>query len=326
MTSNGSGPSKAVGGIFAPGDENNVFKDWNQVYVPYCTSDLHSGTGDAAELSHPTGEGPSYTTHFKGHHVVDAVYDELEAGAVSDDGAQTMPLLADADLVLMIGSSAGGGGVSLNLDRVADRFPDVDIRGIIDSHGFPQTEHFPDEGSGTAPEDISGFLQSTWDTTYVPLWQSRPDESCQEANPEGSETAWLCMDTAYLQMNHLTTPFFLRQDELDSNLSAAFRAPAPDGSGATDEAYSTAVATYLIAVSQAHIDGIEAAGIESAPGIFGPRCERHTALTSDTYFIDDVITSGATESSFQDAVIDWLTGSDALWLDPPGEGAMDRCP
>ena len=326
MTSLGHAPSKHRDGMLNPDLAGNAFGGWNHVYVPYCTSDMHSGTGDSSWMEDPAGEGPSFTMHFKGHHVFQAVMDLLEAGATSDDGTEVLAPLGEADLVLVAGSSAGAGSVALNLDRFAARFPTLDVRGVIDSHGAPQPEHFPEEGSGAAKTFGVDYLEDSYFNSYTPLWGQVVDESCRAANPVGSDTAWLCGNTGYVQMNHITTPFFARYDLLDGNLGGPYFLPQPDGAGANHQAFSTGCVAWLEDISRADEDGVEAADMTVKPGVFGPRCRHHTSLGSDAFFIKDFIEDGGEMSSFHDALIDWLGGAEVKWIDPPGEGKFPGCP
>jgi len=326
MTSLGHTPSKHRDGLMNPALADNIFGEWNHVYVPYCTSDLHSGTGEDIVMDDPLGVGPSFTMNFKGHHVYQAVVDVLEAGPVSDDGTESLPPIETADLVLYSGSSAGGGSVFLNLDRFAARFPTLDVRGLVDSHGAPQPEHFTHEDSGSGASFGVNYLEDSYINSYNPLWNSVVDDSCRTANPEGSATAWRCSNTGYVAINHVTTPFFLRYDLLDGNLGTPYLAPEPDGAGATHEAFSTAVVAWLEDVARAPALGAEGAEMTVGPGIFGPRCRHHTALGSDTFFMIDFIENGDDRANFHNALLSWLTGEREVWIDPAGEGRYTGCP
>lgn len=88
---------------------NPNFHDYNQVFVKYCTGDLHMGQQTAS--SPPTLDG----VYFAGHHVVAAVIKDLMA---SNN-------LADAAEVVWSGESAGGMGCFNSLDFVADTLADA---------------------------------------------------------------------------------------------------------------------------------------------------------------------------------------------------------
>ncbi len=87
-------------------DASNPVGDWNMVYVPYCTGDLHGGS--ATDVTVP---GVAGVQQFVGAQNVDR-YLELLA-----------PYFDDMDKVLVAGRSAGGGGALINFASVADAFP-----------------------------------------------------------------------------------------------------------------------------------------------------------------------------------------------------------
>merc|ERR1712227_387619 len=82
--------NKFYNSIFNEGqDRNPAFYDFAKIYVPYCTSVLHSGTREASSA---TKGGVFY-----GKHVVEAVIDDLIANS----------WIKEAEKVVMIGTSAG---------------------------------------------------------------------------------------------------------------------------------------------------------------------------------------------------------------------------
>ncbi len=98
-------------GVFDRNDPDNPFKDWSFVFVPYCTGDIFAG-------SNPDG--------FGGRNQVG--YDNM--GAYIDILA---PAFAQADHVVLTGSSAGGFGAAYNYDRVAQAFGNVPVTLLDDS-------------------------------------------------------------------------------------------------------------------------------------------------------------------------------------------------
>jgi len=81
-------------------DENPV-RDWNMVFVPYCTGDVHTGNA-VEEYVDPLGEEPNLVYHHAGHANVQAV-----VGWV-DEQFPTIPRL------FVTGCSAGGAGTLAN--------------------------------------------------------------------------------------------------------------------------------------------------------------------------------------------------------------------
>ena len=86
---------------------NPVLCEYNQVFVPYCSQDLWSGTRTAADRD------ATFGYFFAGHHILDAVLAALEDAHS----------LGDAEAIVFSGLSAGGFGVykCVALSRVALR-------------------------------------------------------------------------------------------------------------------------------------------------------------------------------------------------------------
>jgi hypothetical protein len=92
-------------GIFSRTDTNNAVADWNMVYVPYCTGDVHAG--NAPNTTVPGFPGQQ---QFVGYTNMTQYLSRL---------VPTFPGLAR---VLLTGQSAGGFGASLEYVQVARAF------------------------------------------------------------------------------------------------------------------------------------------------------------------------------------------------------------
>lgn len=123
--SNSSSYSEAEFGAFAAqsGDvalfstaASNPVGDWNMVYVPYCTGDVHGGS-----VSNATVPGVDGAQQFVGHQNIERYLDLL------------VPYFGDPDQVLLTGTSAGGFGALINFSEVADRFDDSQLTLLNDS-------------------------------------------------------------------------------------------------------------------------------------------------------------------------------------------------
>lgn len=106
-------------GILSPSAvENPTWYNANHVLVPYCSSDAWSGNVSRAE------SGGKFS--FMGYRIIDEVVQEL-----------LLQGLVDAKQLLMAGSSVGGIGVIMNIDRVAEMMATAGssckVRGISDS-------------------------------------------------------------------------------------------------------------------------------------------------------------------------------------------------
>ena len=102
-------------GIFSMGAENPV-GDWNMVYVPYCTGDVHGGSATDVTVSGVTGP-----QQFVGHENMKRYLDLVQ------------PNLETPDRVLLTGVSAGGFGALVNFAEVADRFSSSRLTLLDDS-------------------------------------------------------------------------------------------------------------------------------------------------------------------------------------------------
>lgn len=94
----------AQGGISSTA-EDNPFKDWSFIVIPYATGDFHAGTG--------TYEGEK-TVYHTGYSNYSAYVEKVKQ------------YLGEPDTLLVTGFSAGGFATSLLADDVIDRFPGVE--------------------------------------------------------------------------------------------------------------------------------------------------------------------------------------------------------
>lgn len=106
--------------------ENPFYFDANHVFVPYCSSDSWSGDAPAQSSSELS---------FSGARILEnVVFELLKRG------------LQHASLLILAGSSAGAGGVLVNLDRVAlllqSTGSKVKLRGLADSGWFLDNQPF----------------------------------------------------------------------------------------------------------------------------------------------------------------------------------------
>ena len=121
----------AQGGIGSNAEEN-PFKDWSFLVIPYATGDFHSGTG--------VYEGNGKTVYHTGYSNYAAFVEQVK------------PYVGEPDTLLVTGFSAGGFATSLLADDVIDRFPSAkNITVCVDS---------------------SLLLYDGWHETAVNLWQS----------------------------------------------------------------------------------------------------------------------------------------------------------
>lgn len=109
----------------------DVFPTATQVFVPYCTGDLHSGT---TEREHLLGT----KTHHKGALNLDAILARQKA---------------PKGRVFVVGTSAGGYGAQLNAERFAQKFPSNAVHVLADS------------APRVAPQDKLDHWKEVWGAT-----------------------------------------------------------------------------------------------------------------------------------------------------------------
>lgn len=111
-------------GVFDRSDAANPVKDWNYVFVPYCTGDVHAG-------NHPSGTVPDVSgpQEFVGYANIGAFLERI------------VPTFPNATQVLLTGASAGGFGAIANYGRVAKAFGAIPVTLLDDSGPFMDTPY-----------------------------------------------------------------------------------------------------------------------------------------------------------------------------------------
>lgn len=131
------------------------FSDYNMVFVPYCTSDVHVGDNVV------TYEGPASakrTIYHKGRPNLIAFLKRLGA------------TVRDPKKLVVSGSSAGGFGAALNYDLVRTYFPQARSY-LIDDSGPPMI-------GDAIPKDLRQAWYKAWnlDETLKPLCPNCEDD------------------------------------------------------------------------------------------------------------------------------------------------------
>lgn len=128
-----AGPS---GGILDRSNQANPVRDWNFVYVPYCSGDVFGGTNPSADVPLV---GPQKFVGF------------LNTQAFLQ---RVVPTFSDATDVLVTGVSAGGFGASTSVVLIQRAFPNVKVKLINDS------------GPPMPSSVLAPCLQKTWRETW----------------------------------------------------------------------------------------------------------------------------------------------------------------
>ena len=125
----------AQGGIGSMADEN-PFRNWTFIVIPYASGDFHTGTGEY----HYTQNGKDKVVYHNGYNNYSAFIEEIKE------------YVGEPDTLLVTGFSAGGFATSLLADDVIDRFPTAQ--------------------NITVCVDSSLLLYDGWHDTAVNLWRS----------------------------------------------------------------------------------------------------------------------------------------------------------
>ncbi|PFX31169.1 palmitoleoyl-protein carboxylesterase notum1a-like isoform X1 [Stylophora pistillata] len=150
---------------------NPTWWNANLVYIPYCSSDAWIGNASASE----TGERFS----FVGSRILERVFMEL-----------TSKGLDNAKRLLVAGSSAGGIGVILNLDRIDKRLEmgglKIDVRGLADSGWYLDIPPCPAGGKHCQGAKLQENNMISIGMTY---WRGVVPDDCARRNPQKK---WKC--------------------------------------------------------------------------------------------------------------------------------------
>jgi hypothetical protein len=157
-------------GIFNTTNAANPVKDWNAVYIPYCTGDVHGGNLTGVNVP---GNGPQNQA-FVGYANVGLYM------------ARIVPTFPNVTEVLLTGASAGGFGALYNYDRVAQDFCPTPVV-LIDDSGPPMSDTY-----------LAPCLQTRWRTIWG-LNQTLPPDCPAAIGPNGGGivNAVTCLGTKY---------------------------------------------------------------------------------------------------------------------------------
>ncbi|MCQ6561155.1 pectin acetylesterase-family hydrolase [Paenibacillus mendelii] len=128
-----------LGGILDSNHADNPFKDWNIVYIPYSTGDLHIGN---AVKEYADKDGKPFTMRYNGKTNTLEALDWIE----SHYGNQSKVLIA--------GESAGGFGAAFWAPEIAGRYPNARIYQYSDG-SYLNTERWPD------------IIEDEWNTGFT---------------------------------------------------------------------------------------------------------------------------------------------------------------
>lgn len=140
------------GGVLSR-EGNNPFKDWNLVYIPYCTGDIYSGSSESGYMGQP----------------------QVGYLNMGEYLARLVPTFDSASEVVLSGSSAGGFGAAWNAMRTQDAFGDIPVRVLNDS------------GPPTGPMYTTACMQQRLAEMWG--WAETVHPDCTDCDIEAGEVA-----------------------------------------------------------------------------------------------------------------------------------------
>uniref|UniRef100_A0A3Q3WLF7 Notum, palmitoleoyl-protein carboxylesterase n=1 Tax=Mola mola TaxID=94237 RepID=A0A3Q3WLF7_MOLML len=198
MSSSGWAQTKRTGILSSQAEENPHWYNANIRFIPYCSSDVWSGTGPAPTLpSRPrqdkekereTNTTAAYT--FMGSLIIREVIKDL------------IPKGIKQAKVVMLSGTAGGTGVLLNIERVASQLEELgaeaQVRGLVDSGWFLESKQ---QRSPNCPKTISCSPEDSIKLGL--LWNGVVPNRCRQLYKRGEE--WQCF------FGHKLYPVFVVQ-------------------------------------------------------------------------------------------------------------------
>ncbi|MBN8487188.1 MAG: hypothetical protein J0M20_05620 [Burkholderiales bacterium] len=187
---------------------------FNRIWIPYCSSDLWQGLGAAVpvqpghfpRMPFDPRHGELTELRFAGALIVDEVIRTILRGRIGDtDLSQYIPDAVHGEIVLA-GSSAGGNGVTRNLDAVAalvqQQRPGVKVYGVADA--FSQVGALPDRKVLQRDPTSNARFYGHGDITAV-----RTDHGCDATIPRCHAT------NSLVARDEISTPYMLVQQAYD---------------------------------------------------------------------------------------------------------------
>lgn len=263
---------------------NPTLCTWNHVMDPYCSQDLHSGQRTAASED-------TFGLYFSGHHILVSTLDEMDLPPYN---------LKDATDIVVSGVSAGGIGVWMNLDYIANRYPDARVTGVTIAGMYFYATYY-DGQNHTDPGGMADFRESAWPQTYE-LYDAVVDADCKEAQEAKGLSAGDCM-ILNVSFPFIQSDSFVVQAQTDAvvltghdNWPSDYMYEAPEQSFMAEWHANMTVALGPLMIpeedkskskSQSQREG---GGEDKAPrsGVFAAACYTHGGFTHSYPLLDGV--------------------------------------
>eukprot|EP00753_Platysulcus_tardus_P000836 PLAT10740.1.p1 GENE.PLAT10740.1~~PLAT10740.1.p1 ORF type:complete len:394 (+),score=163.45 PLAT10740.1:34-1215(+) len=222
---------------------NPKFARWNQVFIPYCTGDVHGGRVAASSAT--------WNFFFEGHTGLVTLLQHME---------DTLGLAHVSELVVT-GGSAGGWGTFLNIDYIASRYPHARVTGVPVAGWFLDAHPYSNK---TTPF-------STGVQAIVQLYDLFLNPSCVAAHRPS--LAFRCAIAQYAYP-YIRTPLFIVESQYDAYQLFVLQGVPFGYNNATcayDAYFSDAMRTSLLHQ------------LRKTDGLFLPSCFLHDQGPFDTH-------------------------------------------
>ncbi|MEO8096435.1 MAG: pectin acetylesterase-family hydrolase [Acidobacteriota bacterium] len=317
MTTKFDGGFRSVDGLVGQNPLNRL-GDRNQVLLKYCSSDQWQGHKSDSVLRSEIDSSKAFSLNFQGATIANAALEALI------QGVNGMPKLSDATDVLIGGDSAGATGARAHLDRFAARIksanPNTRVRGQFEATfnpNFNGKQGFPAGDPNDGPYAIK---TEAYNRIQVGQRNAQLDDSCVAAHPTA---AYLCADDAYLELNHITTPFFQIMDIQDPLMVEGL----VDATIATPVQIAQGLVDQIGSLANIRTTAVEKAAITIVPGAVARNCAVHVTYGDDDGFLGRKLRTGpgGTTYSYYEVLWNWLNGfssSTVIAARPPSTPAI----
>mgnify|MGYP002623674824 CR=1 FL=1 len=142
-------------GLFRTDRADNPLRDWNIVYIPYCSGDIHAGSGSRmyANAGNPLLP-PQFTLQHRGFDNFMAVLAWMKTN------------MKDPSQILVTGASAGGYGATINFPWIVRSYATKRVSLLADAS----------QGITTPAFDVGNPGRNSWNPQLAP-WVFGPDPS-----------------------------------------------------------------------------------------------------------------------------------------------------
>lgn len=275
---------------------------WNHVFLPYCSQDLWSGQHENPVTPvidyHSDSKGDGY--YFSGHLIVIAVMDALDKEG-----------LKDATTIVVSGNSAGGMGMWLHLDWMAERYVQSEVVGLSIAGFYTWNYAYTGPNAADPKTELPDFSEESF-KGYVDLWDSFMDADCTDAL---GKHPWWCM-VSENALPYVKSRVYIVQAQTD-RIVLQLHCRVPENPFLWNQEVYDYIHRWHHNMSTALLHAMEAPGRH---GVFSPACFRHDAFMVKSPVIDGM--------NFKQGFAQWLRDPKMgtyIYLDDCGEFCNPSC-